>query len=575
MFTLPSAETLATTNEVLAALRTPPPAAVREWEDASFTSVIAPRLASSPVSPPRVDVFPTPLMAEAWIREILRAAAEQAPPSSSRTAALAPDASIRTLLRALTEAPLDIRLDVAGRIARATGRDRETVEFLGAKFDNVVASIPLADRAVLGCELLAEGRDDTLCRLLRASDSLDHLSQLIHALDPLALTARSAPLREYVALATVLPALRQIDLGADTGNPDVDAATVRRGLSEALRMCLASGPLADTATIADIQRAIVDDLMSLDRDLSRTSDPTAQREVINLARAAAAIELRYGVDITTGPGEDLITSPRAEADPLVWPSPRIGDAPPSGWRLKDLVEIERVLAGLNEGRLLMTDLLHRIEFVDTLGENVLGARYHDDGRIKIAAVALDHAGISAAVHNISSLVFVLTHEIGHSFQIGRGETGYTVDNGRFDFAPGEPSIDFKDFATLSGWQVIDPARVAFGPREGTIVLDGSELPLGRPVLHGGRWIVLFGESTSRLLVAVDATAEFSERWYSRTSPWEDFAEAFAYYHACPEALIMDAPLKFMHLDEELRRYVRDERLDQLLDASLRLRGKVR
>jgi hypothetical protein len=236
--------------------------------------------------------------------------------------------------------------------------------------------------------------------------------------------------------------------------------------------------------------------------------------------------------------------------------------------MKDIAEIDSILAGLPEGRLLLTPLIHRIELVETLGENVLGARYQDDGRIKIARIALDHPGISAAVHNVSSLVFVLTHELGHSFQIGGGKAGYVIEGGVIDFAPGEPTIDFREFAALAGWEVIEPQRYELGERFGIVVLDGRELPCGAPVEHRGRRIVLSLNPFTGILVSVDADAEFSRRWYSRTSPWEDFAEAFAYYHTCPEILIIDAPQKFRHLDEEFRRYSTDPQLQGLLRAAL-------
>ena len=564
-----------TTHDILTELRLPQATVVRAIDPRDSDLAPAFRGGRMEGGAPDCILLPSLERADSWIRGLLRAAIEGSGPSAARTAALAPEASLRTMMRAFAGLSSDARQGIAEQLLRVEGADPETQAFIDAKFDNVAALLSPEERVVLGGKLIAADHSAGILRVLKASGSLAELSHIVDALGSVTLAGRSPEIRECVAIATLLPALQKISLGID--EPDVirSSEALRRGLSEALRACLARPVVADTRFGCEMQRTIVDDLVELDRNLARAVTDDERRTVVAIARCAAQIELRHGVDITTGPGEDLITHPRAEADPLVWPEARPGEAPPTGWRLKDMAEIERILGGLHEGRLVLTDRIHRIEFVDSLGENVLGARYHDDGRIKIAAVALDHAGISTAVHNVSSLVFVLTHELGHSFQIGGGESGFTVDGSRFDFAPGELSIDFREFATLSGWQVIDPSRVAFGSKDGVIVLDGREVPLGRPVLHAGKWVVLFGESTSLLLVSVDATAEFSERWYSRTSPWEDFAEAFAYYYACPEALIMDAPLKFIHLDEELRRYTGDERMTQLLDASLRLRGKVR
>jgi len=575
MFSTHAVDADVSTHDILAELRLPQAVVVRAINPADPDLAPAFRSAIIGGSDPDCVLLPSRERAESWIRGILRSAIERSGSGEARAAALAPDVSLRTMLRALDGVPREVKREIAEHLARVDGADAETRTFIDTKFDNVAAHLSTDERILLACKLMAAGESAGIARVLKASGSLAELSRLVDALGSDTLAGRSSEIRECVALAVLLPALHKIPLGADDSDVTRSSEDLRRGFSEALRVCLARPDLADTRFGCEMQRTIVDDLVSLDHDLARAQTDAERRAVIAIARRAAQIEFRYGVDITTGPGEDLITHPRAEADPLVWPDPRPGEAPPTRWRLKDMEEIERILGGLHEGRLVLTDRIHRIEFVDSLGQNVLGARYHDDGRIKIAAVALDHAGISAAVHNVSSLVFVLTHELGHSFQIGGGEGGFTVDGGRFDFAPGEASIDFREFATLSGWQVIDPSRVSFGSRDGVTVLDGREVPLGRPVLHGGRWIVLFGESTSLLLVSVDATAEFSARWYSRTSPWEDFAEAFAYYYACPEALIMDAPFKFIHLDEELRRYTGDERITQLLDTSLRLRGKVR
>ncbi len=512
--------------------------------------------------------------AESWVRATLRETIQGAPASDARDRALRPDASVRDMMRALREVSTESRLAFAQRLARVGSVDSETQRFLDAKFDNLVALLPLPERIALGCTLQAEASTDALERMLRASGSLAELAEVVRVLDPTDLASLSPKIRECVALAMVLPELRRIcapPVGS-AGSVACDIEAFEEQLVEALRRCIDPVWYADTRVVGELRATILDNIISLERELEMAVTPESKQEVLALYRAALATELRFGVNITTGEGEDLLGGARSHSDHLVWPAARDGGAPPTGWRLKDIEEIDSILGGLPEGRLLLTGLIHRIELVDTLGENVLGARYQDDGRIKIARVALDHPGVSAQVNGVSSLVFVLTHELGHSFQIGTGRGGYVLEDNRIDFAPGEPSIDFREFSAISGWEVIDPARYTRGTRFGSIILDGREVPCGEPVDHNGKKIVLSFNPFSGILVSVDAAGEFSRRWYSRTSPWEDFAEAFAYYFAAPETLIIDAPQKFRHLEEEFGRYSAHPELHRLLEVSLAIHG---
>lgn len=555
-----------TSNEILAELRQGPPPIVHRLalEDASFSPAF--RIGGA-------TILSTP-HAESWIHAALREALDGAVLGTPQDRALRPDATLREMVRALKEVPTARRLAFAERLARVGSIDAETQRFLDTKFDNVVALLSIAERVELGCGLIADGKVDSLERLLRSSGSLAELGELVRAFDPGVLDTLSPGVREYVALTTILPELQRICAKPLDASQAVECQieTLDSQLVEALRRCIDPSSFADTRIVAELRATILDDLISLERDLAGAASAEAQREIVALYRAALDVELRYGVNITTGAGENLLGRARAHSDYLVWPSAREGAEVPQRWRFKDIEEIAGIFAGLPEGRLLLTGMIHRIELVDTLGENVLGARYQDDGRIKIARIALDHPGVSAQVNGVSSLTFVLTHELGHSFQIGTGSSGYVIDGGRIDFAPGEPSIDFREFASIAGWEVIDPSRYTLGSRFGSLILDGREVPCGEPFDHNGKRIVLLFNPFTGIVVSVDATAEFSPRWYSRTSPWEDFAEAFAYYFSSPETLIITAPRKFRHLEEEFRRYQDDPTVQRLLDASLANHG---
>lgn len=554
--------------ELLAAVREGPPPIVSRLavEDSSF----------SPSFRTGGDILLSPGQAESWIRTALREALAGAPAGERRDHALRPEATIREMMRGLSDVPVANRLVFAERLARSGSIDGETQRFLDAKFDNLVALLPQAERITLGCGLIADRSVASLERLLRASGSLTELHELVLAFEPGTIETLSPGIRECVALALVLPELQTIcaPSARTQESLECDIEALDNQLIAALRRCIDPAGYADTRVVSELRATILDDLIGLDRDLAAAPTAEAKREVLALCRAALGVELRYGVNITTGVGEDLLGGARSHGDHLVWPTAREGGEPPSRWRLKDIGEIEGILGGLPEGRLLLTGMIHRIELVETLGDNVLGARYQDDGRIKIARVALDHPGVAAQVNGVSSLVFVLTHELGHSFQIGTGQGGYVLEGGRIDFAPGEPTVDFREFASIAGWQVIDPSRYTLGARFGSVVLDGREVPCNEPIDHHGKKIVLSLNPFTGILVAVDAHGEFSRRWYSRTSPWEDFAEAFAYYFASPETLIIDAPQKFRHLEEEFRRYQGNQELERLLDVSLAIHGAI-
>lgn len=122
---------------------------------------------------------------------------------------------------------------------------------------------------------------------------------------------------------------------------------------------------------------------------------------------------------------------------------------------------------------------------------------------------------------------------------------------------------------ISEWTVYERSRYTRGESAGTIILDGITLPLGESVTVGNTEVVLQYDGWRNVLISYRADSEFSNRWYAKSSPWEDFAEAFSEYLFLPERLIQNAPNKFYHLELEFRRYSSRPDLLELLERALR------
>jgi hypothetical protein len=267
------------------------------------------------------------------------------------------------------------------------------------------------------------------------------------------------------------------------------------------------------------------------------------------------LETRFGVNIGYGDDGFLKLDPH---------SSRLSKS----WTLEDLKDIRSILETIPESHLLFTPLLREIQRVPLLAPGVLGARY-ENGVIKIADSAFNHAGVTESYEGISSLRIVLMHEIGHGIQIGRGSSWVTFStDGTPIIGNGEDLYDFSEFLKIGGWRAYEKGRVREATSSSRIFLDDKELPLGQPIDLNGEQVVLKYFKGPNILMSYRGGAEFSHRDYSHASPWEDFAEAFAEYMFLPKRLIKDAPEKFRHLDQEFRRYHGDSEIQRLLSEAL-------
>ncbi|RME61401.1 MAG: hypothetical protein D6780_01790, partial [Candidatus Dadabacteria bacterium] len=328
--------------------------------------------------------------------------------------------------------------------------------------------------------------------------------------------------------------------------------------------------LKSTRAYKDYEEIVKDLAHNFAREMESIDDEDALNNLVNRYIKQTELCFKYMVKITTGVSDNLDKKSEG-ADVFVTdlvPQLSPTEEEPLVWRLQDLYDVEAVLQKIPEGDLLLTPLLQNIELVDYLGWGVLGARY-SDGTIKIATLSLDLEELSEQYEGVSSLKIVLAHEIGHGIQIGDNsvdiEGEYSLHP---SFGEGEPVIDFDEFYKIAGWKIYSRDRYSVDPESGDIILDGESIPLKTPVEVDGKERVFMYDAWSDLLISYDADGEFSSRWYAKTSPWEDFAEAFSEYLFVPERLVHDAPHKFKHLEEEFKVYENDKYIQDLLKKEL-------
>ena len=167
---------------------------------------------------------------------------------------------------------------------------------------------------------------------------------------------------------------------------------------------------------------------------------------------------------------------------------------------------------------------------------------------------------------VSSLQVVLTHELGHSIQLGRDGGGVVGDH----YTPGEASFDFDEFVRLGGWAVYLPDSYQITNGGAAVKIEGHEYPIDRPVKFHGEFVTFLFDGWQ--LSSYKSAAPFSLRWYSRTTPWEDWAEGFAEYNLMPQRLITFAPEKFQYFEDEFGKYSDRKDLQKLLDDNLKQQG---
>jgi hypothetical protein len=372
-------------------------------------------------------------------------------------------------------------------------------------------------------------------------------------------------LAELSATAVLLQELRQAALPtlneARNGDPCEHSGSLQRMLEELKARVVSHVEYKNTQRYQHLLEQLSYDMNWIDREASAGNVPQELAVSLETFRARVRTELEFGV---------LLRS----QEPGVQPGIGLDDGPlPSHgveWTLAQVRSVEAALRGIPGVLLYTTPMLHQIQRVESLGSPYILGRRFEDGVVRIANTAVDLDALEYLYPGCTSLQVVLTHELGHSVQLGLYAGSFEFSPGQgLAFADGDPRYDFKEYMGLSGWRIFAPGQ--FSPTNGglSVQIGDEEYPVGQPVKLNGDDVIL--TLRGGLLIAYKAFGPFSLVDYSRTNPWEDFAEAFCEYTLRPDRLITFAPEKFKFLDQEFGRYKGDKELYKKLEHQLERR----
>ena len=361
-------------------------------------------------------------------------------------------------------------------------------------------------------------------------------------------------IKEVVALSTLGTSLRNASLPEDLNDTATEHETLQtleeiaEALQERASIVQAESSLIETVAARNFLATALYDLEYMQ---SAKEQATSNEELVELANEMIAkieIEFYYAVVLT-----------HEEASFF---------SPGAAWSVSELESINSALESLPEGLVLTTPLLTQIQRVSSLGEYVMGQRF-PNGLIRIADFAVDNDYVSVAYEGLNSLEVTLVHEIGHSVQLGADDHDdvFSEDrHGNFSLADGDKEYDFHEFMEVSGWKVVDPDTWELSEERQSVIIDDRRIPIGVPVVYEGEQRIFTLDQG--ILYSHDTLASFSLIQYSRTNPWEDWAEGFAEYILLPERLIEFAPEKFEYFEQELRVYQDDPELLEALSLAL-------
>jgi hypothetical protein len=452
---------------------------------------------------------------------------------------LNPARTSRELVGVLRHLSSEARVGFFIDLLRSESPSIAVQSFLIEKLDNCVRLASPAERVTLLRSVLTPGATQAeLARcvsVLESSSSFAELRTIVDAVGRDHLKSfGSEGLCEIVAMVEVQECLNNSAQSLRSGK-DLSEEQLARIIDQAIESVLALGSHVNTAPAQEALVALSYNKAFLDQRRGGFTLEGGDNEFLEMMVKKLQIEWQYGVMLS-----------HSAADPERGSEERL-------WTSAELEQVQASLGTLSEGMLLFTPWLSEIQRVPSLGKGVLGARF-GDGTIRIADYAVDNIMVQLAYGGTPSLQHTLVHEIGHGVQIGNDGGG--IEEGHdhhLHFALGEPSVDFDEFLAISGWEILHPDRVEVGTFGLSVKLDGQDYPTGVAIQHQGRALILMVVGPD-LVVSHDAFGPFSLVPYSRTSPWEDFAEAFAEYHLQPERLIRFAPEKFKFFEEEYRKY---------------------
>jgi len=509
------------------------------------------------------------------VRKMLREMAATLSEPALKEKYLSPEASDRTLLEVLRYVSSEERLNFLLSLTESSYINDAVRQFVRGKLDNALYFTSTSERIFLIEHLLANTKNgcvvDDITNVLKASKTLEQLTEIVQVIGPERLlgipddisSESKAGLREMTALAQLSWQLRQASiptlLAENAAEQEVERAlqAVEAGLSERQAIIHSFPEFLETRVSQDYQDTVAYELEYLNKQRAEVKSLDELRKLTNLMIQKIELEFKYGIKLThEDPGPVLsIRNGKLE----------ISLSAGAHWTIEQLGDLKAALEKMPEGILLITPLLKEIQRVESLGQYVLGCRTHG-GLIQIADFAIDNPIMAKINPGIPTIVQTLIHEMGHSLQLGAEQADVLHEGNEYRLAPGDSRYEFAEFMQLSGWKLIHPNRFSVTNSGLSVKLDGQEYILGVPIKHNGQRLIL--ALNQGLLFSYEAFAPFSLVKYSRTNPWEDWAEAFAEYFLMPERLITFAPEKFQYLEEEFRQYDTREDLQSMLARAL-------
>lgn len=470
--------------------------------------------------------------------------------------AAAEGADLAAAIRALPE---EARLEMIAAQLKDKAQTRDG-SYLLIKLPVMLESASLSGKFGLLMEVAESMKGQRLERTLSAIfkssrdiEELALLTRLVGLDDPG--FAGTRDLKELIALASLGPEMRHAKIPKpvssraprDTVNRKLDE--IKTCLLERIATCAGHIELEDTRTHKEFMLAALYNLDYLKEERKGKKSTPELRELANMLIAKIGVESRFCVALTCETDDEGVITSR--------------------WTAKDVKDVQTALTEIPENRVLFTPQLFRIERVEGNGGATLGSRDYT-GTIELADATIDNKPLVERYRGISSLTSTLTHELGHALQIGSiiSAVGKLHMDGHTFRGPADPAYDFERYMEISGWTTF--ARKEYRLKDGgqSVVLRGKEYLMDVPTVIDGRGMMLVYDESDKRLYGYPLDAKFSVGTYCRTSPWEDWAEAFTDYILLPKRLINFAPEKFSYFEEQIGKYTENRRIQSHLRKKL-------
>ncbi len=512
---------------------------------------------------------------ELFTRDLLLEIVETLPSKALRLSFSQKELSTSSLMEVLKLASPETRKGFVNEMLTLALSGEEANEYVAGRLSKILKLANSEERAELVSNLICTPASEKSLllaeKILRISPDLNFLAEVVNkvGVDTLIQLERRE-FTEYVATLGIGIGVREAD-HPPLLNPTTTGKTIlaridqlKEVLQERIELCDTYDQLAKSKAAGVQRSAAEENIKYLTREAKRCESVGELRDLTNRVIVKSAIEGIYGINLS------------AEKDKK--------GRYVRQWNMDDLEDIAKVLNAIGEGRVLFTPLLTEVSRVrkvaeegseseDESDEVPFAVRHFKSGRIDVSDDAIHDEFLEKKYDGVSSLQVALAHEIGHGLQLGReSNLVYDTSNDRIA-GPADSLYDFGRWLEISGWIIFDSKRVQIKHDKQAALIDQKhEFALGIPVQYQGQWMIFRWDSGEKTLYAHRFNAEFSLRDYAKTSPWEDWAEAFAEYTVLPKRLATYAPQKFIYFEDQLGRFENDKEMLRVAHDSLRLKA---